>query len=993
MAGPIGKRSKIYARLLLTVVSVLSIGPMLATCAGAAKPPAANKSAKVHDEQNWHVTDLRLAAEDLVLRSRLTPPQQRELAQADQENSRVIALRAKGDFRNAIPLAEHLMATRRRVLGEQHPDTATSVNNLAFLYQSMGDYAKAEPLYRQALEIEKKVLGENHESTARTLTNLAGLYFDQGDYAKAEPLFRKAVEITKKVLGENHPRSATTLGGLAVLYHSMADYAKAEALYRRVLEIRRKLLGENHPDTATSINNLAELYRSIGDVSKVEPLLRQALEIRQKVLGENHPETANSFSNLAALYSSKADFARAEPLLRRALEINKKVFGENHPDTATRINNLAFMYDSMGDHAKAEELYRQVLEIRQKVLGENHPDTAQSFSNLALLYYSMGDYAKAEPLCRRALEIYERHFANTFQVQSERQQLLLAGLLRVNLDKQLAIGGNAGARASDLYRHVLLWKGAVFVRQLANRTLRRRRDLKARFDELASVDVRLATLALRGPGRQRRDAWEEQVAQLSRQKDSLERSLSTESAEFREQRALLHPKPEDLQTVLLERTALVDVLEYWHGYPSAAKPGQLNGERRLVAFVVRHDRHIVRVELGPSEPITEAVQFWLDRIKRAPDTVSGRDGAALRALIWQKLEPLLEGCDTVLISPDGSLNRLPFAALPGAKDGSYLFEEMNLVVVPVPRLLLQKDGPEKPGDRSLLIVGDVNYDGSHGKVDVLIATTRSAIRGDQGGTLEFARLKSTSAEVANIRTSFQHVFPHGQVRALSGDNATEANFRHDAPNYHYLHLATHGFFAPPQIASALAPSKEEPGRAIGELTRKGIAGAHPGLLSGVALSGANTPSAPDQDDGILTAIEVAGLDLERADLVVLSACETGLGAVAGGEGVMGLQRAFQIAGAKNVVASLWKVNDQATAALMGLFYHKLWVEKKTPAVALREAQLWILNNPDRISSLARARGLDLDRVVNLPVDAKGAEGHKRSSPYLWAGFAISGAGR
>jgi CHAT domain-containing protein len=155
---------------------------------------------------------------------------------------------------------------------------------------------------------------------------------------------------------------------------------------------------------------------------------------------------------------------------------------------------------------------------------------------------------------------------------------------------------------------------------------------------------------------------------------------------------------------------------------------------------------------------------------------------------------------------------------------------------------------------------------------------------------------------------------------------------------------------------------------------------------------ANTPVAADQDDGILTAVELSGLDLGHTDLVVLSACETGLGQTAGGEGVLGLQRAFQIAGAKNVVASLWKVDDQATAALMRLFYHKLWAEKKTPTVALREAQLWILNHPDEIPMLAASRGMKFAKVVPLPDSGKRAQSPKRSSPYLWAAFVISGTG-
>ena len=315
------------------------------------------------------------------------------------------------------------------------------------------------------------------------------------------------------------------------------------------------------------------------------------------------------------------------------------------------------------------------------------------------------------------------------------------------------------------------------------------------------------------------------------------------------------------------------------------------------------------------------------------------------------------------------LNQIPLAALPGEKPGTYLLEELTLVNVPVPRLLPfllahpKQRGPV-PDDQSMLLVGNVQYGGDPGRPDGVMIAGRSAVRGGDSGELSFVELPGFVTESTAIQESFKQEFHDGQFKMLERDQATEAAFRRAAPHYRYMHLATHGFFAPRSVASALSPTAESPDSGPGAFGREGIRGSHPGLLSGIALSGANARDSKGGDDGILTAVEVAELDLERADLVVLSACETGLGAVAGGEGVLGLQRAFQIAGARNVVASLWKVDDQATAQLMRLFYHKLWAEKKTPAVALREAQLWILNHPHQ--RLSAGRGVDFDKVRQLP---------------------------
>jgi CHAT domain-containing protein len=555
-----------------------------------------------------------------------------------------------------------------------------------------------------------------------------------------------------------------------------------------------------------------------------------------------------------------------------------------------------------------------------------------------------------------------------------------------------------------VYGHILCWKGAVFIRQFISRAARIEPELKPLFQELELVSLRLSNLAFSVPDPKQRESWQRQTAELSDRKETLERDLATKSAAFRQQQALLQLTSDDVRKALPQKAALIDVLEYSQFSPPAGGKGELSGERRLVAFVVRHDQPIVQVDMGPAAPIVETMAFWLDRINKGSATDSGRDRSAveLRALVWQKLEPHLGGIDTVLVSPDGELGRLPFGALPGKKAGTYLIEDLNIVVVPVPRLLTLVHRPDsaKPLQNRAVIVGDVAFDadptsntkGSPVPTLMAEATHRSALRfGDES----FGPLLGTKQEINEIAALHAERFGASQHKTIRGAAATENALRTEAPNCAYLHLATHGFFRP----SDQRQEGVQPNRMSWSFeNQEQVVGVHPGLQCGLALAGANRkqvagrPEQPAQDDGILTAIEVASVDLRDVELVTLSACETGLGKTAGGEGVLGLQRAFQIAGAKNVVASLWKVNDQATAALMRLFYHKLWAEKKSPAVALREAQLWILNNPDQIQTLTVARGPNFGKVVQLADSGKKAEGHKRSSPYLWAGFVIAGSG-
>jgi tetratricopeptide (TPR) repeat protein len=313
-----------------------------------------------------------------------------------------------GDFGPAGPLFRRALEVRERVLGPEHPDTLTSVNNLAGLLESKGDCAGAEPLYRRALEAKERGLGPEHPDTLTSVNNLAFLLDSKGNCAGAEPLYRWAMEANEQVLGPEHPHTLMSMNNLATLLEGKGDYGSAEPLYRLALEVRERVLGPEHPDTLMSLNNLALLLTSKADYAAAEPLYRRALEASERVLGPEHPDTLMSVNNLGGLLENKGDYAGAEPLLRRVLEVCERVLGPEHPHTLASLNNLAALLKSKGDYAGSETLYRRVLEASELVLGPEHPDTLTSVSNLALLLKSRGDYSGGEPLYRRALEAGER---------------------------------------------------------------------------------------------------------------------------------------------------------------------------------------------------------------------------------------------------------------------------------------------------------------------------------------------------------------------------------------------------------------------------------------------------------------------------------------------------------------------------------------------------------------------------------------------------------
>ncbi|PSB27297.1 tetratricopeptide repeat protein [Stenomitos frigidus ULC18] len=293
-------------------------------------------------------------------------------------------------YKDAIHWSEHSLKIAKTRMGRNHPDTATSLNNLARLYYLQGRYAEAEPIYLESLLIREKQLGTDHLDVAASLNNLAEIYESRGRYAEAEPLYQKALKLRKAQLDEHHPDIAQSLNNLAHLYTMQERYADAEPLYQKALELRKTQLGERHPDTAQSLNNLAHLYTMQGRYLKAEPLYQKALEILAEELVENHPDVVSILNNMGRLYANQERYYEAKQSYQKALEILEEHFC-NHPNQANILNNIGLLYASQGLFSEAEPLYQRALEILIQELGENHPYVAKALSNLGELYFCWGE--------------------------------------------------------------------------------------------------------------------------------------------------------------------------------------------------------------------------------------------------------------------------------------------------------------------------------------------------------------------------------------------------------------------------------------------------------------------------------------------------------------------------------------------------------------------------------------------------------------------------
>jgi len=884
------------------------------------------------------------------------------------------------EYTKSEPLLIEALKLNREIEGDKHPDTANSIINLAALYFYQVQYAKAEPLYLEALQIRREVLGNKHPDTATSISNLALLYSDQAQYAKAEPLCLEAIKIHREALGNKHPSTATSINNLGMLYSDHAQYAKAEPLLLEALKIYREVLGNKHPSTATSINNLALLYFNQAQYAKAEPLYLEALKIKRETLGDKHPDTSKTITNLATFYSKQAQYTKAEPLYLEAIKIDREALGNKHPYTATSIGNLAFFYSEQAQYAKAEPLDLEALRIRREVLGNNHPSTAISINNLAALYYYQAQYAKAEPLYLEALKTSTAHLQATSIIQSENAQILMANNSKYFLNSFLT-NALANHTPGGGYDHVLSWKGMIYRRQNLLRVLQGNDPLKK---ELSDTIRQLATLLNSTPKPSEEQAYQDKVNALSVKKEELEKEL----AKLIPSLSLAKVTPADLQNFVAPDAALVDIFQYWHSSPPKEGQGKLVFENRYAAWLIRKDKPIVRVELGSAEDINKLVFQWRSSLstRKSPSEGPQDPAMALREKVWLPIAKHLDGAKTVIISPDGMLGTLPFTALPGEDIKKYLIEERNIAVVPflqtLPDLLAKK---ESTGIASMLALGDVAYD-----VEAISPSSTSsllAVRGEKGA--KWNRLPGTKSEVLSIENSFRKYFPSGNLVELNQNKASEQSVRESAPKSRYLHFATHGFFADESIKVEDFDQDGDKKMMVGEAAT----GENPGLLSGLVLAGANLPPKGNGDDGILTASEVAELDLTGVELAILSACETGLGKTAGGEGIFGLQRAFQLAGARTVVASSWKVPDLSTKELMVRFYGNLWEKKMGKLEALREAQLWVMKEG---KAAGLDRGIDDESVVvketkKEPIKVEGSTKGEMLPPKYWAAWILSGA--
>jgi CHAT domain-containing protein/Tfp pilus assembly protein PilF len=863
-----------------------------------------------------------------VVELRTATEKDRALQGARKLSVESVRLYRGGKYDEARPLAEQVLEIREKQLGLEHPLVATALNNLAAIWLVKGDFDKAEPLYLRAAVIWEKAFGPEHPDIAHSLNNLAILYSQKGEYAKAEPMFQRAVTIREKAFGPDHISVAQSLSNLAGLYTEKGDYQKAEPLLKRALSIQEKSLGPENPGIVRSLSNLANIYTYTGDYEKGVLFNQRALAIKEKTFGPDHPEVGLSLSNLADCYYRTGDVEKAMQLSQRALAIKEKSLGPEHPETAVSLSSLAILYQTRGDYEKAESLFERALAINEKALGPEHPNVANCLHDLSGLFAAKGDIDQAVAFQVRASTVYERNVASNLSTGSDRQKLAYLATLSQRADQTISLYlryalNNPTARKLAATT-VLRRKGRALDAVMDSfATLRRRFNTEdqALLDQLRDSRAQLATLVLGGPQKGSTAEHLKQIKALEDEKENLENNISRRSAEFR---AGSQPITlEAIQSAIPVDAALVEFTVYHPFNAKYAKPDEKLGKPRYAAFVLNHQGESRWVDLGEAKAIDDAV----DSLRRALRDPKREDIKALAQSLDEKVmrpvRALLGTSNRVLLSPDSALNLVPFAALVDEQN-RYLVEryEFSYLTSGSDLLRLQAKIPSK---QVPLIVTNPDFGargsaGGERRIEHTSEPSTSALR-----KFFFRPLPATMSEGEALRS----LLPGAKL--LTGNQATEGALK-QVSGPMILHIATHGFFLDNLKAEKTAENE-------GAMSIE-----NPLLRSGVALAGANKQA--KEEDGILTAEEVASLDLWGTKLVALSACDTGVGEIKTGDGVHGLRRALVLAGSESQVMSLWPVSDKGTRDLM-IGYYKALESGKGRSAALREVQLQMLKRKDR----------------------------------------------
>lgn len=819
-----------------------------------------------------------------------------------------------GNLDESIRLNKVALVIREKQLGKNHPDYATVLSHIASCLSDMGNCAEAMRIETEALNIREQILGKNHPDYVISLNNLALYNSNYGNYAESVRLGLQALSIQEKFYGKNNRVYASLLQNISNYYHDIENNIEAFRLASEAMKIRETLLGKTHPDYANSLRSLALCHSEIGDYGEAIRLLNEALDIQEKLFGKNHNEYAMTLASLANIHTKLGNYEEAIKLISEALNIQGNIFGENslfYSNTLCQLSNYSFY---SGNYKNAVLFGEKALNIQERILGKNSEDYITSLRNLCNhhIFNNSIELNGLENYISEINQLTSSYIRNQFSslTSTERNSFWNKTIIKQWFEQDinwLTHKVPSESNISNAYDAVLLSKGVLLNSNIEFTKLitgSGDEDVLSLYNELKIKRLMLKKL------------YEKPIAERYLNTDSLEMAATA------------------LERELISRSKAYGDYTHnmaigWNDVRSTLQPKDIAVE--FVSFVGDYDdidnKFMCAYIISPEMDCPKMIPIFTAKDLAAINAEDYYNTTDLSKCVWGKLDEYIKGVENIYFAPAGELYNIGIEWLPAYDGGGMMADKFKLYRLSSTRELAVIKDKNNINDAALF--GGLKYD-----TDVKILE-EDAQRYPQSLQRDFAlynlndslqlrngisELPATRVEVENINKSLKPT--KIKPRLYTEFDGTEGSFKElSGKKTSIMHIATHGFYWTESEArrsanlSFLMTGNDNAPRYVEDkaMTRSGL------LFTGAnnALMGKELPE--NINDGILTANEIAHLDLRGLDLVVLSACQTGLGDITG-DGVFGLQRGFKKAGANTLLMSLWKVDDRATQMLMTKFY-------------------------------------------------------------------------
>jgi len=854
-------------------------------------------------EQNDRLSNLRTFADGFLLDDQTSDP----LEKARESNEMGELFYSMNQFWMAQFWLTDSKAQYENLGKTQHPQYFKAIANLGLLYHTMGRFNNAYTFTQQALELRKTYLGEYSTATAASLNNMAVIFKDQGLYSDAENYFDQAIDIF--LSNDPHGSSyAIVLNNKAILYQIMGRLDEAEKLLKQSLRLanNNSNLKEKSNNYQRILVNLALLYQDKKEYDKAETIYLDAIKLKEKQLKNKQPDYAHLLNNLASLYMVMGKESEVEDLLNRSLDIYESKLGQDHPAYASTLSNLGKFYLVNGRTSEAKLAFQKVIDLRLKIYGEDHPQYVNAQEELALACWQDSEISKASELFVQVLD-KELEFINKyFPPMTENEKAKYWDKARGKFLRYYAfVKSNYEQhpeQALKMFEYRMETKALLL--NISNRIreeILNGTDEQLKRDYLLWLDKKETLVSFYSYTKGDLEKEKIDLEQIENDANELERSLSARSDIFRKGYASRKITYQEIQQSLSPSEAALEIIQ------ANKYERSLLSESQYIALVITNSTsYPILISLDNGKDMdAKFFKYYKNCIRLKIKNENSY------SVYWEPIDKYLASKSVVYISYDGIYNQLSINTL-NDPSGKYVIDKYNLIYLTNSRHILDYKNKEarRTASRHATLIGFPNY-------------------GDKG---TISQLPGTKAEIDNIYLILKR--SGYTIDKYVSNSASEENLKYSF-DPSILHIATHGYFLNDSQVRENQVFGIEPLKASeNPLLRSGLFFSHAESAIDLTTSIDNRSS----NNGVLTAYEAMNLHLNGTEIVVLSACETGLGDVKSGEGVYGLQRALQIAGADAVMMSLWKVDDRATRDLMVQFYTE-WVKLGNKHQAFKKAQL------------------------------------------------------